>query len=194
MTHCRYVGDSLKRKKVWPHSCHGHWRRQMIVVGSMCAVTSNQQTFQLKRWRHWIVNNEDKKEVKVQLIIANMKVKVEAIQQLKLVHQRIRDADLLQNGWIFGKVPNGLWPPLIFGKSYCGFRDKITKKVSMFIMAGLLCIIWSYFPWDACSTTVQHGNWLKNIPVKTRLYHFHPEKRMFSFSLQELQSDPRHFL
>ena len=70
----------------------------MIVVGSMCAVTSNQQTFQLKRWRHWIVNNEDKKEVKVQLIIANMKVKVEAIQQLKLVHQRIRDADLLQNG------------------------------------------------------------------------------------------------
>ena len=32
-------------------------------------------------------------------------------------------------------------PPLIFGKSYCGFRDKIATKVRMFIMAGLLCII-----------------------------------------------------
>ena len=32
-------------------------------------------------------------------------------------------------------------PPLIFGKSYCRFRDKIATKVRMFIMAGLLCII-----------------------------------------------------
>ena len=32
-------------------------------------------------------------------------------------------------------------PPPIFGKSYCGFRDKIATKVRMFIMAGLLCII-----------------------------------------------------
>ena len=32
-------------------------------------------------------------------------------------------------------------PPLIFGKSYCGFRDKIATKVRMFSMAGLLCII-----------------------------------------------------
>ena len=32
-------------------------------------------------------------------------------------------------------------PPLIFGKLYCGFRDKIVTKVHMFIMAGLLCII-----------------------------------------------------
>ena len=29
-------------------------------------------------------------------------------------------------------------PPLIFGKSYCGFRDKIATKVHMFLMAGLL--------------------------------------------------------
>ena len=73
-----------------------------------------------------------------------------------------------QNGWILGKVPNGLWPPpLIFGKSCCAFRDKIATKVRMFSMAGLLCIIWSYFPWDACSTTVQHGITIKlveNIP------------------------------
>ena len=34
----------------------------------------------------------------------------------------LRDGWRLQNGWIFGKVPNGLWPPpLIFGKSCCGF-------------------------------------------------------------------------
>ena len=66
----------------------------------------------------------------------------------------LRDAEHLQNGWTFGKVPNSL----IFGKLFCGFRDNIVTKVRMFIMAGLLCIIWSYFPWDACSTTVQHGN------------------------------------
>ena len=28
-----------------------------------------------------------------------------------------------------------------FGKSYCGFRDKIATKVRMFIMVGLLCVI-----------------------------------------------------
>ena len=28
-----------------------------------------------------------------------------------ITHLRLRDAYLLQNGWIFGKVPNGLWPP-----------------------------------------------------------------------------------
>ena len=36
----------------------------------------------------------------------------------------LREASPHQNGWIFGKVPNGLWPPpspLIFGKSCCGF-------------------------------------------------------------------------
>ena len=93
----------------------------------------------------------------------------------------LRDRRRLQNGWNFGKVPNCLWPPppLIFGKSYCGFRDKIATKVRMFIMAGLLCIIWSYLPWDACSTTVQHGNWLKTYPKKTLLYHFHAEKALF---------------
>ena len=40
----------------------------------------------------------------------------------------------------------------------------IATKVCMFIMVGghgLLYIIWSYFPCDAYSTTVQHGNWLK---------------------------------
>ena len=37
----------------------------------------------------------------------------------------LREASPLQNGWIFGKVPNGLWPPpIIFGKLCCGFRDK----------------------------------------------------------------------
>ena len=33
---------------------------------------------------------------------------------------KIRDGWRYQNGWIFGKVPNGLWP-LIFGKSRCSF-------------------------------------------------------------------------
>jgi len=71
----------------------------------------------------------------------------------------------LMNFWKSSKRP--LTPPLIFGKSCCAFRDKIATKVRMFSMAGLLCIIWSYFPWDACSTTVQHGITIKlveNIP------------------------------
>ena len=34
----------------------------------------------------------------------------------------LREADPFQNGWIFGKVPNGLWPPpLTFGKLCCKF-------------------------------------------------------------------------
>ena len=34
-----------------------------------------------------------------------------------------------------------LTPPLIFGKSYCGFRDKIATKVRMFIMADC-CVLY----------------------------------------------------
>ena len=37
----------------------------------------------------------------------------------------------------------------------------------------------SYLTWDAFSTTVQHGNWLKTYPKKTPLYHFHAEKALF---------------
>ena len=70
-------------------------------------------------------------------------------------------------------------PPLIFGKLYCGFRDKIVTKARMFIMAGLMCIIWSYFPWDACSTNVQHCNRVKIYPKKTFLYHFPGQKALF---------------
>ena len=79
----------------------------------------------------------------------------------------IRDGWPHQNGWIFGKIPNGLWPPPSFSENYIAdfatkVRDFVTKvrdfatkvrdfatKVHMFILAGLLDIIWSYFPWDA---------------------------------------------
>ena len=39
----------------------------------------------------------------------------------------LREASPHQNGWIFGKVPNGLWPPplLIFGKLCCRFFKKL---------------------------------------------------------------------
>ena len=41
-------------------------------------------------------------------------------------------------------------PPLIFGKSCCGFRDK-----SAYVQYGGTVVDYiSYFPWDACSTTV----------------------------------------
>ena len=84
----------------------------------------------------------------------------------------LRDGCAHQNGWIFGKL-------------CCGFRDKIATKVHMLIMAGLLCILLSYFPWDACSTTVQCDNWLKTYPKKSLLCHFHAEKALFN--VQNLQ-------
>ena len=52
-------------------------------------------------------------------------------------------------------------------------------RLRRWYILGLLCIIWSYFPWDACSTEVQHGNWVKTCPKKTFLYHFHAEKALF---------------
>ena len=57
----------------------------------------------------------------------------------------VREGWRLQNWWIFGKVPNGLWPPCPSSFSENHIADFATK-VRMFIMAGLLCIIWSYFP------------------------------------------------
>ena len=78
----------------------------------------------------------------------------------------VREAVRHQNGWIFEKAFDP--PPLSFSENHIAdfatkVRDFATKvrdfatKVRMFILAGLLYIIWSYFPWDACSTTVQHG-------------------------------------
>ena len=104
-------------------------------------------------------------------------------QCLKTKHTRFifREGWHLQKWWFFGKVPNGLWPPPSFSENHVSRQncDKSATKVRMLIMAGLLCIIWSYLPWDACSTTVQHGNWLKTYPKKTLLYHFHAEKALF---------------
>ena len=41
----------------------------------------------------------------------------------------LREASHLQNGWIFGKVPNGLWPPPSFSESYVAnyFRNSWPK-------------------------------------------------------------------
>ena len=40
-------------------------------------------------------------------------------------HCSIREACLCQNGWIFGKFPNGFWPPPpLFRKKYCNFFRK----------------------------------------------------------------------
>ena len=44
----------------------------------------------------------------------------------------LREACPFQNGWIFGKVPNGSWPlPLIFGKSCCGFFPKFMTELPL---------------------------------------------------------------
>ena len=89
----------------------------------------------------------------------------------------LREASPLQNGWIFGKVPNGLWPPPpSFSENYIAdfatkMRDFATK-VRMFIIISKSAYVHYYFPWDACSTTVQHGNWLKSIPRKDPFVSF----------------------
>ena len=70
------------------------------------------------------------------------------LNDINPISLRLRDGWHHQNGLIFGKIPNGLWPPPSFSENYIA---DFATKVRMFIMAGLLCIIWSYFPWDACS-------------------------------------------
>ena len=85
-----------------------------------------------------------------------------------LIPFKLNDAPRFQIGWIFGKVPNGLWPPPHhFRKVIFRILRQNCDKSAYVHMEGLLCIIWSYFPWDACSTTVQRGNWLKTYPKKT---------------------------
>ena len=54
-------------------------------------------------------------------------------------------------------------PPPSFSENHVA---DFATKVRMFIMAGLLCIIWSYIPWDACSTTVQYGKLVKKHTLK----------------------------
>ena len=72
------------------------------------------------------------------------------------------------------KLP--LIPPLIFGKSYCGFCD-------------FFCVL--YDPISHEMHVVQQFNmvlpldWLKTYPKKTLLYHFNAEKALFK--VQNLQ-------
>ena len=67
-------------------------------------------------------------------------------------HASLRDVSRFQIGWIFGKVQNGLWPPPHFRKVTLRFSRQNCDKSAYVHMEALLCIIWSYFPWDACST------------------------------------------
>ena len=41
---------------------------------------------------------------------------------------KVRDGWQYQYGRIFGKIPNGRWPPLIFGKSY-RMKNHIAQKI-----------------------------------------------------------------
>ena len=89
--------------------------------------------------------------------------------------------------------PKALWKQALQKFSQSSTKARKSQQVSRqncdksayVHYGGLLCIIWSYFPWDACSTTVQCGNWLKTYPKKTILYHFHAEKALFK--VQNLQ-------
>ena len=72
--------------------------------------------------------------------------------------------------------------PPIFGKSYCGFRDKIATKVRMFIMGDCYNINVLYDPISHEMHVVQQFNMVigwKTYPEMTLLYHFHAQKALF---------------
>ena len=54
-----------------------------------------------------------------------------------------------------------LTPPPHFRKVTLRFSRQNCDKSAYVHMEEHLCILWSYFPWDACSTNVQHGNKVK---------------------------------
>ena len=111
--------------------------------------------------------------------------------QLYLYHlyPSLREGWRLQNWWIFGKVPNGLWPPPSFSENYVAlFATKLRQKC--------VCSLWRdccvlYDPISHEMHVVQQFNmvlplnWLKTYPKKTLLYHFHAEKALFR--VQNLQ-------
>ena len=103
---------------------------------------------------------------------------------------RIREGWHLQNWWIFGKVPNGLWPtPPSFSENHVAlFATKLRQKC--------VCSVWRdccvlYDPISHEMHVVQQFNmvlplnWLKTYPKKALLYHFHAEKALFK--VQNLQ-------
>ena len=79
------------------------------------------------------------------------------------------------NFWKSSKRPLTI-PPPHFRKVILRVSRQNCDKSAYVHMEELLCILWSYFPWDACSTNVQHGNRVKTYPKKTFLYHFHGQK------------------
>ena len=102
---------------------------------------------------------------------------------------RLREGWHLQKWWIFGKVPNGLWPPPSFSENHVAlFATKLRQKC--------VCSVWRdccvlYDPISHEMHVVQQFNmvlplnWLKTYPKKTLLYHFHAEKALFK--VQNLQ-------
>ena len=57
-------------------------------------------------------------------------------------------------------------PPPHFRKVTLRFSRQNCDKSAYVHMEEHLCILWSYFPWDACSTNVQHGNRVKTYPKR----------------------------
>ena len=57
-------------------------------------------------------------------------------------------------------------PPPHFWKVILQISWQNCDKSAYVHMEEHLCILWSYFPWDACSTNVQHGNRVKTYPKR----------------------------
>ena len=80
------------------------------------------------RWEPWPPTlNQLAKLTQFYVNIDSISFSVQKILYFGL-HVEYRDGWPHQNGWIFGKVTKGLWPPLIFGKSCCTFSSNVILK------------------------------------------------------------------
>ena len=96
-----------------------------------------------------------------------------------LIEQRLGTLTPSKTNEFSEKFQTNFDPPPHFRKVILRISRQNCDKSAYVHMEELLCILWSYFPWDACSTNVQHGNRVKTYHKKTFLYHFHGQKALF---------------
>ena len=109
------------------------------------------------------------------VMIEDSATKVHSKSMSNLGEQHVSKSDEFSEKFRTAFAP----PPHHFRKVILRFLRQNCDKSVYVHMEEHLCILRSYFPWDACSTNVQHCNRVKTYPKKTFLYHFHGQKALF---------------
>ena len=92
-----------------------------------------------------------------------------------IVVTKLREGSGYQIGWIFGKIPNGNWPPLIFGKLCCNFFYNgygciyARRYEGQIVWNACTCLLQSVSYFDSS----QYNPWTLNLLF---LYQFHAQK------------------